>query len=111
MSTQVTAAEATLARAINVIEETAADPTEQTRARCSVAVAAAKTVSTNAALRVCELLFQACGAGATREAFGLDRHWRNIRTLTLHDPVEWKLHLTGDYLLRENNPPISSHSP
>lgn len=111
MSTLIDAADATLERAIGVIEATAADPTEESRARCSVAVAAAKTVSTDAALRVSELLFKACGAGATRGALGLDRHWRNARTLTLHDPVEWKLHLTGDYLLRGTNPPISSHSP
>ncbi len=111
MSALVSAADATLQQTIDVIEETAANPTEETRAQCSVAVAAAKTTSTHAALRVSELLFQACGAGATRQALGLDRHWRNARTLTLHDPIEWKLHLTGDYLLRGTNPPISSHSP
>ena len=111
MGTLVAAAEATLEQAIGVIEATAADPTEETRARCSLAVAAAKTVSSHAVLRVSELLFQASGAGATRQALGLDRHWRNARTLALHDPVEWKLHLAGDYLLRGTNPPISSHSP
>lgn len=111
MNTLVTAAEATLEHAIDAIDEAVADPTEEARAECSLAVAAAKTVSTDAALRVSEQLFQACGAGATRQSLGLDRHWRNVRTLTLHDPVEWKLHLAGDYLLRGNNPPISSHSP
>ncbi|HYP72267.1 MAG TPA: SfnB family sulfur acquisition oxidoreductase, partial [Variovorax sp.] len=29
----------------------------------------------------------------------LDRHWRNARTHTLHDPVRWKTHLIGNYLL------------
>lgn len=111
MNTLVASAEATLEQAINVIEATAANPTDETRAHCSVTVAAAKTVATNTSLRVGELLFQACGAGATRQALGLDRHWRNMRTLTLHDPVEWKLHLSGDYLLRGTPPPISSHSP
>jgi alkylation response protein AidB-like acyl-CoA dehydrogenase len=111
MSTLVDAAEATLERAIRTIDAASADPTEESRTRCSLAVAAAKTVTTEAALRVPELLFKACGAGATRQSLGLDRHWRNARTLTLHDPIEWKLHLTGDYLLRGNRPPISSHSP
>jgi alkylation response protein AidB-like acyl-CoA dehydrogenase len=111
MSTLIASAEATLDRAIGIIERAAADPTEEARAECSVAVAAAKTVSTHSALRVAELLFQACGAGATRQALGLDRHWRNVRTLTLHDPIEWKLHLSGNYLLSGTPPPISSHSP
>ena len=28
-----------------------------------------------------------------------DRHWRNARVHTLHDPVRWKYHLLGNYLL------------
>jgi len=29
----------------------------------------------------------------------LDRHWRNARTHTLHDPVRWKYHAIGNYYL------------
>jgi hypothetical protein len=31
--------------------------------------------------------------------YNLDRHWRNARIHTLHDPVRWKLHHIGNYIL------------
>jgi len=37
--------------------------------------------------------------------FNLDRHWRNARTHTLHDPVSWKYHAIGNYWLNGTNPP------
>ncbi|MGL3104156.1 hypothetical protein [Bradyrhizobium sp. BR 1432] len=41
-----------------------------------------------------------------RTSFNFDRHWRNARTHTLHDPVRWKYHLIGNYLLNGKNPPL-----
>jgi alkylation response protein AidB-like acyl-CoA dehydrogenase len=35
----------------------------------------------------------------------LDRHWRNARTHTLHDPVRWKYFHVGNYHLNGVNPP------
>ena len=35
---------------------------------------------------------------------GLDRHWRNARTHTLHDPVRWKRHAVGNYYLNDAAP-------
>jgi len=35
----------------------------------------------------------------------LDRHWRNARVHTLHDPVRWKYHAIGNYYLNDANPP------
>ena len=51
------------------------------------------------ALEASEKLFELAGSAATRAAHNLDRHWRNARTHTLHDPVRWKLHLLGNYHL------------
>ena len=42
--------------------------------------------------------------------FNYDRHWRNARTLTLHDPVSYKLRLVGDWLLNGASPPISVYT-
>jgi alkylation response protein AidB-like acyl-CoA dehydrogenase len=68
-------------------------------ARASVAVAEAKVLTTRIALEASEKLFELAGASATRAPHALDRHWRNARTHTLHDPVRWKTHLIGNYLL------------
>ena len=35
----------------------------------------------------------------------LDRHWRNVRTHSLHDPVRWKYHAVGNHSLNGINPP------
>jgi SfnB family sulfur acquisition oxidoreductase len=71
----------------------------QASARASVAVAEAKILTTRIALEASEKLFELAGSASTRAAHGLDRHWRNARTHTLHDPVRWKLHLLGNYHL------------
>jgi alkylation response protein AidB-like acyl-CoA dehydrogenase len=71
----------------------------ESSARASVAVAAAKVLTTRIALEASEKLFELAGSSATRAAHNLDRHWRNARTHTLHDPVRWKLHLIGNYHL------------
>lgn len=68
-------------------------------ARASVAVAEAKILTTRIALEASEKLFELAGSSSTRAAHNLDRHWRNARTHTLHDPVRWKLHLLGNYHL------------
>ncbi len=68
-------------------------------ARASVAVAEAKVLTTRIALEATEKLFELAGSSATRAAHNLDRHWRNARVHTLHDPVRWKAHLIGNYLL------------
>ncbi|ADG19722.1 Acyl-CoA dehydrogenase type 2 domain protein [Paraburkholderia atlantica] len=70
-------------------------------ARASVAVAQAKVLTTRIALEASEKLFELAGSASTRAAHSLDRHWRNARTHTLHDPVRWKLHLVGNYFLND----------
>ncbi|WER48954.1 SfnB family sulfur acquisition oxidoreductase [Cupriavidus sp. WKF15] len=82
--------------------------TEASSAQASVAVAEAKVLTTEAALQASEKLFELAGSSATRAGHNLDRHWRNARTHTLHDPVRWKLHLIGNYYL--NNALPKRHS-
>ena len=73
--------------------------TAESSAEASVAVAAAKILTTELALEASEKLFELAGTAATRSVHNLDRHWRNARTHTLHDPVRWKYHLVGNYEL------------
>jgi alkylation response protein AidB-like acyl-CoA dehydrogenase len=49
-------------------------------------------------------LFALTGARSTLEKYGLDRHWRNARTHTLHDPIRWKLYHLGNYYLNGVEP-------
>ena len=105
LQVEVDAAHAVLLEAAQLIDTLAAQPVDAAAsARASVAVAEAKVLSTESALNVSEQLFALAGSAATRAAHNLDRHWRNARTHTLHDPVRWKYHLLGNYLLNGTAP-------
>jgi alkylation response protein AidB-like acyl-CoA dehydrogenase len=95
------AAHEVLQEASHTLDAIAAEGTidAEASARASVAVAEAKILTTRIALEASEKLFELAGSAATRAAHNLDRHWRNARTHTLHDPVRWKLHLLGNYHL------------
>jgi SfnB family sulfur acquisition oxidoreductase len=94
------AAEALLRRAGRVLDEIAAEPIdEHSAARASIVVAEAKVLTTQVALLASEKLFELSGSRATLAEFNLDRHWRNARVHTLHDPVRWKVHAVGAWHL------------
>jgi SfnB family sulfur acquisition oxidoreductase len=99
------AAEALLRKAGHVLDQVNAAPiTAQSAARASIAVAEAKVLTTEIALQASEKLFELAGSRATLAEFNLDRHWRNARVHTLHDPVRWKYHAIGDYHLNGTLP-------
>ncbi|KAI3593704.1 Acyl-CoA dehydrogenase [Cupriavidus sp. U2] len=109
LAIDIEGARAVLREAGLTLDEIAAQPlTDASSARASVAVAEAKVLTTEAALHASEKLFELAGSSATRARHNLDRHWRNARTHTLHDPVRWKLHLIGNYHL--NNALPKRHS-
>ncbi|GKS96049.1 acyl-CoA dehydrogenase family protein [Acidovorax sp. SUPP2825] len=80
------------------------------RGRVAVAVATAKVASTRVGLDVTSRLFETTGARATHGALRLDRFWRNLRTQTLHDPVDYKLQELGDWALHARVPAPSFYS-
>ena len=99
------AAEALLRKAGQILDQVNAAPiTEQSAARASIAVAEAKVLTTEIALNASEKLFELAGSRATLAEFNLDRHWRNARVHTLHDPVRWKYHAVGTYHLNGTLP-------
>jgi SfnB family sulfur acquisition oxidoreductase len=105
MHIRVSASDALLARAGKFVDAAVADPTVETVAAASIAVAESKALSTEAALFVSNKVIELAGARATQREFGLDRHWRNARTHSVHDPVRWKYRAVGDYWLNGINPP------
>lgn len=99
------AAEALLRKAGRVLDEVSAAPIDaQAAARASIAVAEAKVLSTELSLLASEKLFELAGSSASVARYNLDRHWRNARVHTLHDPVRWKYHAIGTYRLNGTLP-------
>ncbi|WP_248806926.1 SfnB family sulfur acquisition oxidoreductase [Pseudomonas sp. MWU13-2100] len=99
------AAEALLRKAGQVLDQVSARPVDAaSAARASIAVAEAKVLTTEIALLASEKLFELAGSRATLAEFNLDRHWRNARVHTLHDPVRWKYHAVGAYHLNGSLP-------
>ncbi|ADU71629.1 SfnB family sulfur acquisition oxidoreductase [Pantoea sp. At-9b] len=105
LSTELTAANALLVRAAQVLDSIDQQSLNaENCARASIAVAEAKVLTTEVALRASEKLLEWGGSRATLLRHGLDRHWRNARTHTLHDPVRWKTHAIGNYYLNDALP-------
>jgi alkylation response protein AidB-like acyl-CoA dehydrogenase len=69
-----------------------------------VAVVQAQLVIIDAALRATTTIFDALGASAVSEELGLDRHWRNARTLASHNPRVYKARILGDWLINGKDP-------
>ncbi|MCB5189766.1 SfnB family sulfur acquisition oxidoreductase [Methylobacillus arboreus] len=102
---RVHATDALLRRAGELLDVAQREPNEDTVAVASIAVAEAKVLSTETALLAASKLFELAGTRSTLGQFNLDRHWRNARTHTLHDPVRWKYYAVGNYALNNVKPP------
>ena len=74
------------------------------RGALSVDVAAARALAARTALQVTSQIFEMVGARATVSGNGLDRFWRNVRTHTLHDPIDYRLKEVGRWLLTGTPP-------
>lgn len=70
-----------------------------------IEVAHAQTVISNLILDIMALIFDALGASAARRGAGLDRCWRNARTLPSHNPRIYKDPIVGDYTVNGSLPP------
>ncbi|WP_348740027.1 SfnB family sulfur acquisition oxidoreductase [Pseudomonas rhodesiae] len=106
LSVRLHATEALLERAGEYLDRAQADSSAEHVAAASIAVAEARALSTEISLAAGSTLFELAGSQATLAEHGLDRHWRNARVHTLHDPVRWKYHAVGNYYLNDANPPL-----
>lgn len=55
------------------------------------------TVISSLILDATTVLFDALGASAAKKSHGLDRHWRNARTITSHNPRIYHDRVVGDF--------------
>jgi SfnB family sulfur acquisition oxidoreductase len=104
------AAQALLEKAGQAIDEAVQAPKAESVAWAQIVTAEAKVLSTEIAIEATNKLFELSGTRSTLAEHNLDRHWRNARTHTLHDPVRWKYAILGDYFLNGKNPPLHAWS-
>jgi alkylation response protein AidB-like acyl-CoA dehydrogenase len=84
--------------------------TENQRGKCALDVAASKVITNNAGLEITNRMFEVMGARAAAGPARIDRYWRNLRTHTLHDPVDYKVRELGDWALNHQLPKPSFYS-
>ena len=99
------AAEAILEEAGIAIDVAQANSSEENVATATVRTAESKVLTTEIAILATNKLFELAGTRSTLAKHNLDRHWRNARAHTLHDPVRWKFFHVGNYYLNGINPP------
>jgi alkylation response protein AidB-like acyl-CoA dehydrogenase len=66
-------------------------------AHAALLAAKAKVIVDELAIRSGSLLFDVGGASSTKRSHNFDRHWRNARTLSSHNPTTLKARSIGDY--------------
>ncbi|KQX04958.1 MULTISPECIES: acyl-CoA dehydrogenase family protein [unclassified Leifsonia] len=102
-------AEAAVGRAAAVLDtvwdriDAGVDPTPSARA-AAIAVYEAQIGVTDAALAASTLVFDALGSSGVGRQPALDRHWRNARTITSHNPRIYKERVVGDVRLNQADP-------
>jgi alkylation response protein AidB-like acyl-CoA dehydrogenase len=75
------------------------------RTALAAPIYAAKAAASRAGLRTTSEIFALMGTRSVARSYGFDRFWRNARTLSLHDPVDWKHSELGRHVLTGWDPP------
>ncbi|ABA19730.1 putative acyl-CoA dehydrogenase [Trichormus variabilis ATCC 29413] len=103
ISAHAFAAEAIVLAAADGLDRLSAAKAQSEEAETAVALetslnaAKAKLIVDDLALRSATLLFEVGGASTTKKSSNFDRHWRNARTLSSHNPNHFKARAIGDY--------------
>ncbi len=92
------------AAALQEVSAAAPEEREATARQAAIAVYEAQLVVASATLDATTLLFDALGSSGVEREAGLDRHWRNARTLVSHNPRIYKERIVGDWYLNAADP-------
>ena len=108
------AAEAIVLAAADVIADAARSnanglPDAAAARQAQVAAAEAKVAIDRFAHQAATRLFDAGGASATQSIYNLDRHWRNVRTASTHNPTHAKATAIGDFYVNGKAPPVNGY--
>ncbi|UBF27248.1 acyl-CoA dehydrogenase family protein [Kovacikia minuta CCNUW1] len=80
------------------------------RGEVAIAISVAKAFAARAGLDITNRIFEVMGARATAAKYGFDRYWRDLRTFTLHDPVDYKIRDVGNWVLNQEVPMVTQYS-
>jgi alkylation response protein AidB-like acyl-CoA dehydrogenase len=72
----------------------------------AIKTAQAQLATEQAALLIAQKLFDVGGTSTALKRHNFDRHWRNARTVSLHDPIVYRSKAIGAHLLRGDAPPL-----
>ena len=107
LTARLYALEALLARGAALVDEgqAAEELSRDAAAEASLTVAAAKALAQEFGVEIASGIFELTGTSGTDGEANLDRHWRNVRTHSLHDPARWKYVHLGNHTLHGTRPP------
>ena len=112
IAAEASAAEALVLTAADAIDEVVdAERHDDAAALAEVAIEVAKAqlIAERLALSAAQRLFDTGGASATARTLNLDRHWRNARTVASHNPLAYKAHASGNYVVNGVWPPANGY--
>ncbi|MFB9279821.1 acyl-CoA dehydrogenase family protein [Cohnella cellulosilytica] len=89
--------------------QSSGDPDLQDTANveAEIETAQAQTIVARLTLDASASVFDALGASATVRTKGMDRYWRNARTIASHNPLIYKERIVGDYAVNGTRPPFA----
>jgi alkylation response protein AidB-like acyl-CoA dehydrogenase len=99
-----------LGRRFDEVIALGADVTAEQRGALAIQVAQLKVVATDVGITVSNRIFEITGSSSAKSSTGLDLFWRNVRTHSLHDPVDYKKLEVGAYVLNGELQPISLYT-
>lgn len=105
LTARLWAMEALLNRGTALLDDGFANPSAAVAAEATFTVAAAKALAQEFAVEIASGIFELTGTSGTDAEANLDRHWRNVRTHSLHDPARWKYVHLGNHVLRGTQAP------
>lgn len=101
------AAEATVLAAADALDRQVQEPSDESAHEAALQVSKAKVAVDQLGMQAAGLIFDVGGASATERSRGLDRHWRNIRTLASHNPAAYKARAIGAHAINGTELPES----
>ncbi|SIR98286.1 acyl-CoA dehydrogenase family protein [Williamsia sterculiae] len=107
LTARLLALEALLEKGASLVDIALGEPelSRESAAAASLTVASSKALAQEFATEIASGVLELAGASATDRKYALDRHWRNVRVHSLHDPARWKYVHLGNHTLHGTNPP------
>lgn len=102
----VAAAEAIQSAVDSVVD---GEPTAEAAQAAQLAAAEAKVAVDHFSYATAAKLFDVGGASATQSIYNLDRHWRNVRTISTHNPTFLKASAIGDHIVNGASFPANAY--